>query len=387
MKHGGLKTGVGLLLLCALVELSLVPRQARAQDCADPFEPDETDPMWISNAESQVRWFCPEGDVDTARFRVKAGHWYDVYTYDLGNLVDTVLTVKGAGLYYEDDDGGSEPLASRIYFEAPTTGDVIITIVNSHGVYSTTQTYTLYAGEVASPTPTPTPAPTSTPTPTYTPQPPATPAPTQTPPPTATPPMPIVNFSASPDRVDRPGDCVTLQWHVERASEVFLVYPNGAQEGVIGEDQRQVCPSETSLYTLIVNAPGGDQTVEVEVIVPLPTHTPTPRPATGGTASNKSGKPGTIHVLVFVDENRSKTYDPDEGVFGAAAFLMSQADPTILWAGQTDTQGQIHFEQTPSGSYALLIPHLGHAETVTFRGEDLSLDVLVEAIQLPILIP
>ena len=92
-------------------------------------------------------------------------------------------------------------------------------------------------------------------------------------------------------------------------------------------------------------------------------------------------------MLVFVDENRSKTYDPDEGVFGAAAFLMSQADPTILWAGQTDTQGQIHFEQTPSGSYALAIPHLGHAETVTFRGEDLSLDVLVEAIQLPILIP
>ncbi|MCL7455533.1 MAG: hypothetical protein M8467_21060 [Anaerolineae bacterium] len=268
MKHGGLKTGVGLLLLCALVELSLIPMQARAQDCADPFEPDETDPMWISNGESQVRWFCPEGDVDRARFRVKAGHWYDVYTYDLGNLVDTVLTVEGAGLYYEDDDGGSEPLASRIYFEAPTTGDVIITIVNSHGVYSTTQTYTLYAGEAASPTPTPTPAPTSTPTPTYTPQPPATPAPTQTPPPTATPPMPIVNFSASPDRVDRPGDCVTLQWHVERASEVFLVYPNGAQEGVIGEDQRQVCPVETSLYTLIVNAPGGDQTVEVEVMVP-----------------------------------------------------------------------------------------------------------------------
>jgi len=406
MKQQRLKTIVTVFVLFKLVLLFVIPTHVVAQACADPFEPDDSDLPWIGNGESQMRWFCPEGDVDKARFRIKAGHWYDVYTYDLGNLVDTVLTVEGEGLLYEDDDGGSEPLASHIYFEAPTTGDVIISIVNSQGVYSTTQTYDLYAGEAAPPTPTPTPTPpptdtptptpmptstptwTPTPTPTYTPQPTATSKPTRTPPPTATPPKPIVNFSAIPDRVDKPGDCVTLRWHVERASEVFLVYPNGAQEGVIGEDERQVCLVETSVYSLIVNAPGGDQTVDVQIIVPLPTHTPTPRPTASSGGSSKRGKEqGTVHVLVFVDENRSETYDPQEGVFGVAVFLMSQADPATIWAGETDTQGQARFEKTPSGSYTLLIPHLGHAETVTFRGEDLTLDVLVEAIQLPALIP
>jgi hypothetical protein len=394
MKQHRWRTIVTLFVLFKLALLLVNPTHVVAQTCADPFEPDEGDPPWIGNGQSQMRWFCPGGDVDKARFRIKAGHWYDVHTYDLGNLVDTVLSVEGEGLLHEDDDGGSEPLASRIYFEAPTTGDVIITITNSQGVYSTTQIYTLYAGEAAPPPPTLTPVPTSTPTstptptPTHTPQPTATSKPTRTPPPTPTPPKPIINFSASPDRVTKPGDCVTLFWHVERASEVFLVYPNGAQEGVIGEDERQVCPVETTVYSLIVNAPGGDDTVEVEVIVPLPTHTPTPRPTASGGASKKSSKEqGSVHVLVFVDENRSETYDPQEGVLGAVVFLMSQADPATIWTGQTDTQGQMHFEKTPAGSYTLLIPHLGHAETVAFRGEDLILDVLVEAIQLPTLIP
>lgn len=402
MRQRRLTIIVTLLALFKLVLLFLVPTHVVAQACGDPYEPDDTDPPWIGNGESQARWFCPEGDVDRARFRVKAGFWYDVHTYDLGRLVDTVLTVEGAELFYEDDDSGTEPLASHIYFQAPTTGDVIITVVNSQGVYSTTQTYKLYAGEAAPPTPTPTltptpttlptstPTPTQTPTPTATPQPTATPVPTRTPLPTATPAKPIINFSATPDHVSKPGDCVTLRWHVERASEVFLVYPNGAQEGVIGEDERQVCPVETSIYTLQVNAPGGNQTVEVEVTVPLPTHTPTPRPTSnsGSGGGSTSGKErGTVHVVVFVDENRSETYDPKEGVLGAVALLMSQANPGQVWTGKTDVLGQVHFEKTPSGNYTLLIPHLGYAETVTFRGEDLTLDVLVPAIQLPILIP
>ena len=396
---------VSLLVLSELVLIFVLPTHVTAQACEDPFEPDENEVPWIGNGESQVRWFCPEGDVDRARFRVKAGHWYDIHTYDLGSLVDTVLTVEGVGLSYQDDDGGPEPLASRLYFEAPTTGEVILTIINSQGVYSATQSYTLYAGEAAPPTPTPsaTPSPTDTPTPTpyptptatWTPtpaptptaQPTATAKPTRTPPPTATPPKPIVNFVAAPDRVARAGDCVTLRWHVERASEVFLVYPNGAQEGVIGEDERQVCPAETSVYTLIVNAPGGDQRVEVEVIVPLPTHTPTPRPTANSGGARKARGKGTVHVLVFVDENRSETYDPQEGVLGISVYLMSQADPARVWTSGTDSLGQAHFGETPSGSYTLLIPHLGHAETVTFRGGDLTLDVLVEAIQLPALIP
>jgi len=387
------------LLASCLLALS---GQAQAPG-SDPYEPDDPgtgDPPWIANGEVQQRSFYPEGDVDAGRFRVKAGRWYDVHTQNLAPLVDTVLAVEVSGVRYEDDDGGAEPLASRLTFQAAETTDALITIVNSQGVYSTTQTYELYAGEIPAPTPMPTntppptdtPAPTATPTPT--PLPTSTPRPTHTPPPTATAARPIISFSAMPDRVEKPGDCVTLRWQVERASEVYLIHPNGNQEGVIGQDERQVCPLETSVYALKVYAPGGDETVEVEVNVAPPTPTPTPKPAqAGGGGSGASGKKGAVHIVVYVDENRSQAYDPQEGVLGAVATLMSQADPGQLWTAATDEQGQAHLPNIPAGSYTLLIPHLGYAEAFSlaeggaFRGEDLTLDVQVTPIPLPARIP
>jgi len=181
---------------------------------------------------------------------------------------------------------------------------------------------------------------------------------------------------------------VTLRWRVERATEVYLVHPNGNQEGVIGQDERQVCPLETGTYALKVYAPGGNETVEVEVAVAPPTPTPTSRPtgsAVGG--GSTSAQKGTVHVVVFVDENRSQAYDPQEGVLGAVVTLMSQADPSRLWTAVTDEEGQVHLPQVPSDSYMLLIPHLAHAEAVTSRGEDLTAGVLVSPIQLPSRIP
>ena len=360
----------------------LLLSSAHAQ-AGDPYEPDWPDPPWIGNGQTQAHSFYPDGDIDYAHFRVKAGHWYDVHTQDLALLVDTVLTVEIAGTTYQDDDGGSEPLASRIVFEAPATGDALITVVTSQGVYSTTQTYELYAGETSGPTPTPTTAPTSTPTATPT----STPKPTNTPAPTSTPQKPVVSFSAIPDHVEHPGDCVKLRWSVERASEVFLVYPNGNQEGVIGQEERQVCPTETSAYTLKVLAPGGNETVEVVVTVAEPTSTPTPTPTrsagSGGSASGKS----TVHVLVFVDEDQNDAYSPQEGVMGMGVRLQSQANPGRVWSGVTDESGQVHLAKVASGSYTLLMPTLGRAETVSLRGEETTLDVAVPPVQLPSRIP
>jgi hypothetical protein len=378
------------LLASCLLALS---GQAQAPG-PDPYEPDDPGtgvPPWIANGEVQQRSFYPEGDVDTALFRVKAGHWYDVHTQILAPLVDTVLTVDVAGVTYEDDDGSAEPLASRLIFQAMETTDALITIANAQGVYSTTQTYELYASEIPSPTATPTATPLPTDTPSPTPLPTSTPRPTHTPLPTATPAKPIISFSATPDHVERPGDCVTLRWRVERATEVYLVHPNGAQEGVIGQDERQVCPLETGVYALKVYAPGGNETVEVEVAVAPPTPTPTPRPtgsaAGGGSGGSASSQKGTVHVIVFVDENRSHAYDPQEGVLGAVVTLMSQADPGRLWTATTDEGGQVHLPGVPSGNYMLLIPHLAHAGAVTSRGEDLTAGVLVAPIQLPSRIP
>ncbi len=367
--------------LAALGSCLLLP-SAHAQ-AGDAYEPDWPDPPWIGNGETQARSFYPDGDADYAHFRVKAGHWYDVHTQELALLVDTVLTVEIAGTTYQDDDGGSEPLASRIVFEAPATGDALITVVTSQGVYSTTQAYELYAGETAGPTPTPTTAPTSTPTATPT----STPKPTNTPAPTATPQKPVVSFSATPDYVEHPGDCVTLSWSVERASEVFLVYPNGNQVGVVGQEERLVCPTETSAYTLKVLAPGGNETVEVVVTVAEPTSTPTPTPTrSAGSGGSSSGK-ATVHVLVFVDEDQNGAYGPQEGVVGMGIRFQSQANPGRVWSGVTDESGQVALAKVPSGSYMLLVPTLGRAEAVTLRGEETTLDVAVPPVQLPSRIP
>ncbi len=187
--------------------------------------------------------------------------------------------------------------------------------------------------------------------------------------------------------MDKPGDCVTLRWSVERASEVFLVYPNGNQVGVIGQEERQVCPTETSVYTLKVLAPGGNETVEVVVTVPEPTGTPTPTPTrsagSGGAASGKA----TVHVLVFVDADQNGAYDPQEGVLGMGVRLQSQANPGRVWTGVTDAEGQVHFAKVPSGSYTLLTPTLGRAEAASLRGEETTLDVAIPPVQLPARIP
>ncbi|MBN1661662.1 MAG: carboxypeptidase regulatory-like domain-containing protein [Anaerolineae bacterium] len=396
------KTFIMLILIVSLV----VPVSVQAQG-SDPYEPDEENVPWIGLGEAQARSFYPDGDVDRARLRVKAGHWYEVRTAELALLVDTVLTVEVGGTVYENDDGGDEPLASRVTFQAAETVDALITVITSQGVYSTTQTYTLYAGELSAPTPTPTdtplptdtptPTPTVTPTPTLTstatstptPIPTSTPRPTGTPVPTATPAHPVVSFSAAPDRVEKPGDCVMLRWRVERATEVYLIHPNGNREGVVGQDERQVCPVETSRYTLEVYAPGGDETVHVEVAVPLPTPTPTTATQPGGQGSGGSANAGkgTVHAIVFVDENRSQAYDPQEGVAGAVATLMSQADPALTWTASTDDLGQAHFPKVPAGSYTVLIPHLGYAKVVSLRGDELTVDVLVAPIQLPSRLP
>ena len=374
---------LALTIACLLAQLALSPPTSQAQTPAptgtatpipgDAYEPDELDPPWIADGETQDRSFYPEGDLDRARLYVKAGHWYEVQTHGLGPLVDTILIVEVSGTVYEDDDGGPEPLASRVLFQAAADGEAVITITNRQAVYGPAQTYRLTAGEAAAPTATPT----------------TTPKPTNPPPATATPPKPVINFSATPERLEKPGDCATLRWSVDRASEVFLVLPNGNQEGVEGLGERQVCPLQTSEYQLKVNAPGGNETVRVQVAVPLPTQTPTPapKPASGGAGNSRPTGKATLHVVVFVDNNGNGIYDPDEGVSGAPVYLRSQAAPDRLAVQVTDAQGQVHFAKTAAGAYAVLIPHLGQAQAVNFRGEELTVNVLLPALRLPSRIP
>lgn len=90
------------------------------------------------------------------------------------------------------------------------------------------------------PAPTPTPVPTS-------------------PPPTATP-APTITFSADNMLLSR-GGCTTLRWSTSNVSAVFL---NDA--GVTSPASRDICPSETTTYTLRVNLNDGASASRIVVI-------------------------------------------------------------------------------------------------------------------------
>ena len=63
-----------------------------------------------------------------------------------------------------------------------------------------------------------------------------------------------------------PGGCTWLRWQVDNVREVYL---DG--EGVVGHDQRQVCPSATTSYELkVVHRDGTETTQTVEVRVRTP---------------------------------------------------------------------------------------------------------------------
>lgn len=158
----------------------------------DAFEPDDQNPAPISVGEVQARTFDPEGDVDRATFRVKAGRSYKVETSALSVGVDTRLEVLAIGHSYTNDDAAPGTLASQVTLTAKEDGTAIITVHNSDQ-FGPNRSYELSVEEItlpatATPTPTVTPTvePTMTPHPTFTPRPTFTPAPTLTGTPTPT---------------------------------------------------------------------------------------------------------------------------------------------------------------------------------------------------------
>jgi hypothetical protein len=91
---------------------------------------------------------------------------------------------------------------------------------------------------------------------------------------TAPPPPAQVNFQADDTSLEQ-GQCTTLRWDVEHATAVYL---NG--QGVVGHGSHEVCPDNTTTYSLHVEAPSGnvDRSVTIEVTIPLDT-TPPPVPS------------------------------------------------------------------------------------------------------------
>ncbi|MFQ6057492.1 MAG: sigma-70 family RNA polymerase sigma factor [Anaerolineae bacterium] len=93
--------------------------------------------------------------------------------------------------------------------------------------------------------------------------------------------VPEVSFWVDRDTIKQ-GECTTLRWGVEYVRAVYL---DG--EGVAGHDSRQVCPSQTTTYTLHVVTDCGDIDRSVTIVVPTPapdtTPPPVPKPLGPGT--------------------------------------------------------------------------------------------------------
>ncbi len=102
------------------------------------------------------------------------------------------------------------------------------------------------------------------------PAPPPPPAPVkvaEAPPP---PPRPVVSFSAEPATVER-GQCATLRWNVENATQVAI---NPGVGNVAASGTQRVCPTTTTTYTLSASGAGGSDsataTVNVSAAPPPP---------------------------------------------------------------------------------------------------------------------
>ncbi|MFQ5409914.1 MAG: hypothetical protein ACE5FI_16015, partial [Anaerolineales bacterium] len=172
-------------------------------------------------------------------------------------------------LAYSGADDAYGPPSATWRFCVPA-GEATPTATLQQPSITDTPTATLQQPLTDTPTATLQPSPTFTHTATLQPSPTFTHTPTFTSTPTATPIPPAqVSFTAdSTSLVAR--QCTTLHWSVQNATAVYL---NG--QGVVGQSSQQVCPGQTTIYSLHVEAPAGnvDQSITINVTQP-PTDTP-----------------------------------------------------------------------------------------------------------------
>jgi hypothetical protein len=101
----------------------------------DDFEPDD-DPTLAAGIDvdgpAQAHNFCSPADTaDWVSFQATQGETYAIETSSLGLSSNTALTLydtDGATSLLSDDDGGTEPLASRIQWTCPVSGTYFVRV-------------------------------------------------------------------------------------------------------------------------------------------------------------------------------------------------------------------------------------------------------------------
>src|SRR5512140_641098 len=162
------------------------------------------------------------------------------------------------------------------------------------------------------------------------------PVPVVVPPPPPPPPpaaAPTVSLSANPAVID-PGKCTTLFWSSENASGASI------DQGIgdVGKSgSRQVCPTETTPYTISVMGEGGSRTASTTVTVnPLPVPPPV-----------KVIDRLTLRVNFDFDKSVVRKADVAE-LQKAVAFVKKYPGYSISVEGHTDSRGTDKYNQALS---------------------------------------
>ncbi len=105
-------------------DIRITPTVGSAPDAYEPDGSDASASLIGTDGTAQTHTMHLPGDKDWIRFNVTAGVRYEVKTFNLSSGADTVVGVRNQNLEYVNgnDDGGDEPLASRVPFVAATSG-------------------------------------------------------------------------------------------------------------------------------------------------------------------------------------------------------------------------------------------------------------------------
>lgn len=125
--------------------------------CSDAYEPDDEwfeSKLLVPNAEAQRRTFHRPGDVDFAKVLMEVRKSYSLFTSELAQSVDTVLTLldtDGTTVLDLNDDDPSNPPASWLAWTASRTGSYFVRVKNLNpNVGGCGMTYSLSVATIVS---------------------------------------------------------------------------------------------------------------------------------------------------------------------------------------------------------------------------------------------
>lgn len=313
----------------------------------DAYEPDEPPDPPAPYAGEQMRTFNPEGDIDIARYLLKAGVETYFTTRGCSGGADTEISVfdDGGILLGRNDDAPGLVLCSHVSLKVSADTWVNVKVRNRGQAWGANVAYRLRIATDAEITPTPTVTPTSTSVLLAT--------PTQAPPfPTPRPSFP------TPRPTPRP------------------------YSSPIPRDTLKPPPSRTPRPT----------STRIPTRTPVPTRTSLPSgSATPSTSTTPGAVPGTaelrVEVLVFIDENNDKLASAGEGVSGLLAVVRVGK---TSWTGYTnDGTATIRIPpQAPGTEVRVDLPYLHRASSFTVsESDEIPVEVVLLPPELPVFIP